>query len=208
MQRPADPLPLIGAIVMGLLVLLWIAGGFGVGGNGAVAVTGPGTTQLAAATPYGGSPTPRPTYTRWPTPTRTPEAKPQPPPSPSPTPTPPPTPTPSPGPTPAPTPTSTPAPTPASAPPTAPAPPASGLIIIEPLDGTVVNVPAVRVTGLAIPGSSITWDRPLWFDEHTTADSAGYWSFAITLGQGDNVMTFRLGDDASTARTITVRYQP
>jgi hypothetical protein len=72
----------------------------------------------------------------------------------------------------------------------------------------VVNVPAVRVAGLARPGSTITWDRPLWFDDHTTADSAGYWSFAITLAVGDNVMTFRVGDDPSTARSITVRYQP
>jgi hypothetical protein len=201
MGRAADPLPLIGLIVMGLMVLLWIAGGFGVGGNGAVAVTGPGKTQPAAASPsVGPSPTVRPPPTARPTPTRTPEAKPQltPGPTPSPTPSPTPTPSPMPSPTPSPLPTPTPGPT----------PPASGLIIIEPLDGSVVSVPAVRVAGLASPGSTITWDRPWWFDDHTTADSAGYWSFAISLGLGDNVMTFRVGDDSSTARTITVRYQP
>lgn len=199
MGRAADPLPLIGLIVMGLMVLLWIAGGFGVGGNGAVAVTGPGKTQPAAASPsVGPSPTVRPPPTARPTPTRTPEAKPQLTPGPTPSPTPTPSPSPSPSPTPSPLPTPTPGPT----------PPASGLIIIEPLDGSVVSVPAVRVAGLASPGSTITWDRPWWFDDHTTADSAGYWSFAISLGLGDNVMTFRVGDDSSTARTITVRYQP
>lgn len=92
--------------------------------------------------------------------------------------------------------------------PSAPQPPASGLIIVEPADGTVVNVPGVLIRGLAQPGATITWDRPLWFDEHTTADATGGWSFSIALSRGDNVMTFRVGDDLSTSRSITVRYEP
>jgi hypothetical protein len=89
-----------------------------------------------------------------------------------------------------------------------PTPPPTGLLILEPGNGAVVRAPVVRVAGLAQPGSTITWDRPFWFDEHRTADAFGYWSFAIALGQGDNVLTFRVGDDFSTAQTITVRYVP
>jgi hypothetical protein len=69
-------------------------------------------------------------------------------------------------------------------------------------------VPGVLVQGLAAPGAVITWDKPLWFDDHTTAGADGYWSFSIALAQGDNVLTFRVGDDTTTAQTITVRYQP
>jgi hypothetical protein len=90
----------------------------------------------------------------------------------------------------------------------APTPPPTGLLILEPRDGAVVRESVVRVAGLAAPGANITWDRPLWFDEHRTADDFGNWSFAIALGQGDNVLTFRVGDDFSTAKTITVRYVP
>ena len=72
----------------------------------------------------------------------------------------------------------------------------------------MLNVPGVRIAGMAMPGTTVTWDRPFWFDEHTTADAGGYWSFSIALGRGENVMTFRIADDVSTAQTITVRYQP
>lgn len=85
--------------------------------------------------------------------------------------------------------------------------PARGLAIIEPADGATVNEQFVIVRGLARPGSVITRDIPLWFDEHTRADSAGLWSFAVSLDEGGNTMTFRVGDDLSTARTLTVIYR-
>jgi hypothetical protein len=50
----------------------------------------------------------------------------------------------------------------------------------------------------------ITRDVPLWFDEHVVADYAGRWSFALGLNIGDNVFTFRVGDDLSTVQTLTI----
>ena len=100
-------------------------------------------------------------------------------------------------------------PTPTLAPVATPATglPVYGLTILSPADGTVVSVGGVVVEGVAAPGSPITWDRPMWFDDHTVADASGRWSFVIGLNPGDNVLTFRVGDDLATALTITVRYQ-
>ena len=63
------------------------------------------------------------------------------------------------------------------------------------------------VRGLARPGSIITRDIPFWFDDHTPADALGRWSFAVSLAEGENVLTFRVGDDASTAWQLTVTYR-
>jgi hypothetical protein len=80
--------------------------------------------------------------------------------------------------------------------------------ILAPADGAVLSAGGVVVEGTATPGAPITWDRPLWFDGHTVADANGRWSFVIGLNPGENFMTFRVGDDITTARTITVTYQP
>jgi hypothetical protein len=85
--------------------------------------------------------------------------------------------------------------------------PANGLAIIEPADRATIHEQFVVVRGLARPGSVITRDIPLWFDDHTTADSAGLWSFALSLNEGNNTMTFRVGNDLSTAQTLTVIYR-
>jgi hypothetical protein len=87
-------------------------------------------------------------------------------------------------------------------------PPAFGLLILEPLDGSEVSDRVVVVRGLAQPGSTITRPIPFWFDEHTVADSAGRWSFAISLVDGENFLTFRVGDDTSTTATLTLTYRP
>ena len=60
------------------------------------------------------------------------------------------------------------------------------------------------VRGLAAPGSDITRDVPLWFDEHTTADAVGRWSFVLSLNPGANTFTFRVGDDRTTETTLTI----
>jgi hypothetical protein len=62
----------------------------------------------------------------------------------------------------------------------------------------------VIVRGLAAPGATVTRDVPMWFDEHVVADNAGRWSFVVQLAIGDNSMTFRLGDDASSVRTLNI----
>jgi hypothetical protein len=74
------------------------------------------------------------------------------------------------------------------------------------LDSELVRERSVVVRGFAPPGAIITRDIPFWFDEHTRADSAGRWSFAVELLPGDNKLTFRIGDETATAQSITVRY--
>jgi hypothetical protein len=64
----------------------------------------------------------------------------------------------------------------------------------------------IVVRGLAEPGSVITRDVPLWFDEHVVADSAGRWSFVLQLNAGQNTFTFRIADDRATERLLTVYY--
>jgi hypothetical protein len=66
----------------------------------------------------------------------------------------------------------------------------------------------IIVRGLAPPGVTVTRDIPFWFDEHTVADANGRWSFAVSLRPGENLLTFRIGSDTATSRTITVHYQP
>ena len=57
---------------------------------------------------------------------------------------------------------------------------------------------AARSRATSRCGSTSTW----W------PTAAGRWSFAVTLNQGENVLSFRVGDDLSTARTLTLYYQP
>jgi hypothetical protein len=54
----------------------------------------------------------------------------------------------------------------------------------------------------------ITRVVPFWFDEHTTADSAGRWSFVEQLNPGENTFTFRVADDSATEATLTLYYSP
>jgi hypothetical protein len=115
-------------------------------------------------------------------------------------------PTPSPTPPPTPSHTVSPSPTPNATP--VPVLPASALVITEPADGAVTNSSVIFVRGTAAPGATVTRDIPLWFDDHTIADASGHWSFAVQLGAGTNLLTFRIGDDASTAKTLTVYYAP
>jgi hypothetical protein len=77
-------------------------------------------------------------------------------------------------------------------------------VIIDPEDGLTTKDTLIVVYGLAAPGSTITRDIPLWFDEHTVADASGLWSFTLPLNIGENAFTFRVGDDVSTAQTLTV----
>ena len=77
-------------------------------------------------------------------------------------------------------------------------------MIVDPENGRATTDRLVIVHGLAQPGTVITRDVPLWFDEHAITDSAGRWSFALQLNIGDNVFTFRVADDLSTAQTLTV----
>ena len=194
---------LLGGIVAGLTILMMLLVANAFGGR---------PVEVAAA----------PTPTTDPTPVvesslqvfyqETPAPTPSPTPTPTPTPTLPPTPTPSPSPTPTPTPTLPPTPTPSpTLPPTSPptpTTPAYGLTIVEPVDGSTTSDRAIVIRGLTQPNATITRDVPMWFDEHTVADSAGRWSFIEALNVGENTFTFRVGDDTATDVTISIFYSP
>jgi len=179
--------------VLAVMVLAVISGVFRVGGDGlgapaaAVSSASPSSLPLSTAPPIL-----RPTDSPTPSPTR----------PPTPTPTRPPTPTPTAMPTATPRPTASPAAAPTIPPITA------GLVILKPADGEVVDERTVSVRGLGPAGATITHDIPFWFDAHTTADGRGRWSFSIDLVPGDNELTFRIGDDTETSRTLTVVYEP
>jgi hypothetical protein len=82
----------------------------------------------------------------------------------------------------------------------------SALVILEPEEGAVVSDRSIVVRGLAPPNARITRDIPFWFDQHTRADGQGRWSFAIDLLPGENKLIFRIGDEAATSESLTVRY--
>jgi hypothetical protein len=83
-----------------------------------------------------------------------------------------------------------------------------GLTILSPADGAVVATKKVLVIGTAPPGLTITQDISLGLDRHTQVDGTGHWAMEMDLVEGDNQMTFRIGDDKSTARAIHVVFQP
>jgi hypothetical protein len=86
--------------------------------------------------------------------------------------------------------------------------PQVGLAIDFPADGEVVRSRVINVVGTAPPGSPITRDIPLWFDAHTTTRGDGIWMLPVELVEGENALTFRLGDDRSTEIRLTVTYRP
>jgi hypothetical protein len=62
----------------------------------------------------------------------------------------------------------------------------------------------IIATGMAPPGARIVHDVSWAPDDDATAASTGAWSMPVTLAEGSNSLTFRLGDDRSTAQTIVV----
>jgi hypothetical protein len=89
-----------------------------------------------------------------------------------------------------------------------PAPPIVGLTILSPSDGQVVAAAEVTVIGTAPPGVSITQDISFGLDQHASVDGTGHWAIKVGLNEGDNKLTFRIGDDRSTERTVRVTYTP
>jgi len=83
-----------------------------------------------------------------------------------------------------------------------------GLTILSPTDGQAVASKDVIVIGIAPPGLTITQDISFGFDQHTTVDGTGHWAMKVGLNDGDNKLTFRIGDDHSTQKTIRVIYTP
>lgn len=85
---------------------------------------------------------------------------------------------------------------------------AAFLTISSPANGTVSSSASVVISGTAPAGATITLDVSLAPDEHTTADIAGTWSMTVQLQEGGNTLVFRVGDDQSTAQSISITYSP
>lgn len=86
--------------------------------------------------------------------------------------------------------------------------PIVGLTITSPTDGQAVATQEVTVIGTAPPGLTITQDIQFRPDQHTTVDGTGHWAIKVGLEEGENRLTFRIGDDNSTRKTIRVIYTP
>jgi len=71
-----------------------------------------------------------------------------------------------------------------------------------------VRQQTIDIAGAAPPGSTITRDVPLWFDDHVTARPGGRWTMRVGLSQGLNELRFRLGDDRATEIVLRVTYAP
>ena len=89
-----------------------------------------------------------------------------------------------------------------------PGAPILGLTILSPTDGQVVVTKEITVIGTAPPGLTITQDISFGFDQHAAVDGTGHWAIKVDLNEGDNKLTFRIGDDGSTRQTIRVIYTP
>src|SRR5437879_1089050 len=82
--------------------------------------------------------------------------------------------------------------------------PAGDLRVISPADGSKVTSEPIQVTGTAPANAEIVQDISLAPDQRTQADASGNWTLTVHLDDGVNDLTFRIGDDKSTAQTIQV----
>jgi hypothetical protein len=89
-----------------------------------------------------------------------------------------------------------------------PSAPIVELTIQSPADRQAVATKDVTVIGLAPPGLTVTRDVSFGLDQHATVDGTGHWAMSVGLGNGDNQLVFRIGDDRSTEKRLHVTYQP
>lgn len=85
---------------------------------------------------------------------------------------------------------------------------AGNLVILTPTDGQTVGESPVTIGGTAPADADVVRDVRLARDEHVVADGNGAWSMDVDLDPGENDLTFRLGDDKSTAVTIHLTLAP
>ena len=83
-----------------------------------------------------------------------------------------------------------------------------GLTLVFPRGGEVLHQGQINVVGTGPPGGTLTRDIPLWFDDHVTVHADGTWLVPVSLGVGENVLRFRIGDDRSTEQVVNVTYRP
>ena len=91
----------------------------------------------------------------------------------------------------------TPSPTPASA----------AFTVVEPATGSTVATADIVVRGTGPPGARVVHDILLQRDDDAIIDASGGWAMPITLREGANVLTFRLGEDETTNIVAHVTYE-
>lgn len=85
----------------------------------------------------------------------------------------------------------------------------SGVLTIEShTDGDTVATSSVQIRGTAPANAAIVRDVSFGRDTRTTADASGDWVLTVDLDEGANDLTFRIGDDESTSKTIRINYEP
>lgn len=72
--------------------------------------------------------------------------------------------------------------------------------------GDIVSTSTVTISGVASPGAEIVQDISFAPDERTTAGPDGTWAIVVTLDQGPNTLRFRVGDEKSTTKELTLTY--
>lgn len=77
------------------------------------------------------------------------------------------------------------------------------LVITTPDDQTIVTEPDLIVTGIAPVGADVVREVRFGRDDHATA-TGGRWSMHVELDEGDNLLTFRIGDEEATSATLLV----
>ncbi len=95
-----------------------------------------------------------------------------------------------------------------AAPSVSPAPPAAVLTIDQPEDRSTVSTQGLTIKGRSTPGARVVRDISAAPDQETSADSDGVWAMDVVLEEGDNELTFRVGDDQATEQTLTLTFQP
>ena len=83
-----------------------------------------------------------------------------------------------------------------------------GLVISSPMAGQTVVADMILVSGLAPAYADVVQDVSFGPDQHVVADGSGAWSMTVSLTLGVNQLTFRIGDDTSTAVSLLVHYEP
>jgi hypothetical protein len=90
----------------------------------------------------------------------------------------------------------------------APAAPIVELSFQSPADRQAVATKDITVIGIGPPGLTVTRDVSFGLDQHATIDGTGHWAMSVGLGNGENQLVFRIGDDRSTEKKLHVTYQP
>lgn len=78
------------------------------------------------------------------------------------------------------------------------------LTITSPIGGSHVSGPTVEVTGTAPANAEIVQDIPARPDQRTLSGADGKWRMTVDLDMGENVLTFRVGDNPISAEQILV----